>query len=151
MEAIRELGYEPLEGESIVVKYASENLSDAVSKFFFGGIFILQICESEIVLLNVDLWTAKHKDEISLRIPIEDIKAVTVEENLFNYDIVIHTEEDVISLTTQQKELSRLRASGGIASATDSIFGNKNWHAENLDRTLEKLRTLGKRQVEPSV
>ena len=45
-------------------------------------------------------------------------------------------------LTTQQKELSDLRLSG--IYATQYAGGYKNWHAENVQPTLQALSALGR-------
>lgn len=143
-EWLSELGYREVEDEKIVVSYGKNNLSDAVAKFFFPEHYILQVCENELVIIAISKWDAKVDDKPYLIIPFNKIQAVTVEENMFNYDIDISTEDGLMNFTTQQKELSSLRFSGMLASSTEYLFGNENWHAENLDRTLEKLKSLGK-------
>ena len=52
-EIIKAAGYEPIENRSIVVSYASSNLSDAIIKFFTEAkeFFVLQICREELVLV----------------------------------------------------------------------------------------------------
>ncbi len=142
-EWLRELGYKPVEDERIVVSYGKKNLSDQVAKFFFPEHYILQVCESELVIIPISKWDAVVDDKPHLILPLTDIESVTVEDNLFNYDIDIMTEQGLMNFTTQQKELSGLRFSGMLASSNESIFGNENWHAENMDRTLEKLKSFG--------
>ena len=59
--------------------------------------------------------------------------------------IDIETGTGGVRLTTQQKELSDLRLSG--IYATQYAGGYKNWHAENVQSTLQALSELGQQGV----
>lgn len=143
-ELFKELGYTPKENRAIIVTFGAKNLSGKVAAFFTPQFYLLQICENEIVFLPIEFFTSKVKDQVHLEIPIDTIKNVTIEEVLFNYNIDIETETDIIELSTQQKELSGIRSSGILASSTKSILGNENWHKENFDDTLEELKNINK-------
>ena len=118
----QEAGYEPLEDRCIIVRPTSGNLSDKI-------------------LLPFDpMWTSLRKD-VSLVLPYGDIQSVELADDLLNTLITIHTGEDDIRLTTQQKELSDFRMSG--FHATQYAGGYKNWHKENVEGTLKALAELG--------
>jgi len=134
-------GYTPLEDRCIIVKYAPENLSEKIASFFSWEFYALQMCENEVILLPFDpKWTTLRKD-VSLVLPYKDIQEVELTDDLLNTVITIRTGSNTVRLTAQQKELSDWRASG--SNATQFAGGQKNWHKENLDGTLEALRALG--------
>ena len=144
-EYVREAGYQPLEKRCIIVKPAPDNLSEKIVSFLKTMIecefCALQMCEHELIMLPFDsMWTYLKK-EASLVLPYKEIQSVTLEDDLLNTMIVIHTEDDEIRLTTQQKALSDLRVSS--LYATQFAGGYKNWHKENIDDTLKALTALG--------
>ena len=140
---IQEAGYEPLENRRIIVKYAPANLSEQISAFFNSEFYVLQMCEHEIVLLPFNTTWGNLRKDVSLVLPYGDIQSVELGDDLLNTVITIRTGSDTIRLTTQQAALSDLRSSGAYAAIYAGNF--KNWHKENLNGTLEALRTLGGR------
>lgn len=140
-EIIKEAGFEPIEDKGIVVKYAPENLSAKIANFFSMEFYVLQLCEDELVLIPFSTITASLKEEVTLRIPYSAIRAVNVTEDLLNYQIAITTNTDTIRLTAQQKELSGFRSAGMLAFYNDGLKMS-NWHAENLEGTLEALKRV---------
>lgn len=81
---------------------------------------------------------------------------VEVREDMLNYRIELDTEDGLLSLSTQQKELSEFRTSGtlsvGMSGFGSGILGAgalkiENWHRTNLDATLEELKALPFREV----
>ena len=80
--------------------------------------------------------------EVALELPFSAISSVEVSEKGLNYRIDIRLDDEVISLSTQQAELSVFRMSG-YYSVEDWTFIN-NWHKENLKETLKALEKLGK-------
>ena len=141
----QEAGYQPLDGLCILVRPAPDNLSDKIVSFFRSFIecdlCVLQMCENELILLPFDpMWASLRKDT-SLVLPYADIRSVELEEDLLNTVITIHTGEDDIRLSTQQKELSDFRTSG--LHATQYAGGYTNWHKENMDATIKALKKLG--------
>lgn len=142
-DIMREIGLEPNEGNCIIVKYAPQNLSAKILDFFNSEFYVLQLCEHEIVLVPFNLMTLNMtlKKEELLAISYSKIKSVDISEDLLNYVISITTDTDIIRLSTQQKELSNLRASGSLTSKRAGI-SLENWHKNNLDTTLETLRSL---------
>lgn len=142
-EIIKEAGFKPIEDKGIVVKYAPENLSAKIANFFSMEFYVLQLCEDELVLVPFSTITAGLKKEVTLQLPYSAIKSVTVNEDMLNYQIVITTETDTIRLTAQQKELSGFRSTGMLAFYSDGVKMS-NWHKENLDSTLNLLKSLTK-------
>ena len=139
-EIIENAGFEPLKNKGIIVKYAPQNLSEKIAKFFNMDFYVLQLCKNEVILIPFN-QVATLKKEVALQIPYSSIKSVNISEDSLNYVISIETDTDVIRLTTQQKELSNLRSSG-ILSVESKGLSIKNWHKENLITTLEALRNL---------
>ncbi len=140
IEQIRDMGYRPKEGQTILVKYFGENLSQQVIDFVLAEHYVLQICDEEILLFQLSNTGSGIKEEVHQAIRIEDIVSVTVENYLMNYKISIACKEDTVVLSTQQKELSGMRFSGLISIGSEP--GVKNWHADNLDATLAALQAL---------
>lgn len=147
-EIINELGFEPLEGKCIVVKFAPPNLSAKLIDFFIGDFFVLQLCKNEVVLVPFSKMTikmeAKLEKEPALVISKTSIKSVEIQEDGLNYSITITTDTDQITLTAQQKEVNFLRSSGGLTaeSMQMGILPDKNWHADNLDGVLIDLKNI---------
>ena len=139
-EIIKAAGYEPIENRSIVVSYASSNLSDAIIKFFTEGkeFFVLQICREELVLIPFGKLDWGLKKDVALSIPFAEIIDVEIRESALNYRLTIKTKKDVITLSVQQKGLSTLRSSGILGGS----LSEGNWHSENLDGTLQALQEL---------
>ena len=94
LEILREAGFDPIEDRGIVVKYAPENLSARLAQFFSMEFYALQLCRRELVLLPFSALTAGIRREVSLRLPYDEIRRVTVSEDLLNYRIAIETGED---------------------------------------------------------
>lgn len=139
-EIIENAGFQPLKNKGIIVKYAPQNLSEKITKFFNMDFYVLQLCKNEVILIPFNQM-ATLKKEVVLQIPYSSIKSVNISEDILNYVITIETNTDVIRLTTQQKELSDLRSSGSLS--VESIgLSTKNWHKKNLSTTLEALRNL---------
>lgn len=80
---IQEAGYEPIEGKGIIVKYAQENLSAKIAKFFSMEYYVLHLCKNEIVFVPFNTITAGLKSEVSLAIPYSKIQSVTLKEDFF--------------------------------------------------------------------
>lgn len=139
-DQIKDMGYQAREGQTILVKKFSENLSQQVIDFVWSDYYVLQICEGEILLFEMSQWGTGVKAEVYRSIKFDDVVKVTIENYLMNYKISIETKEDTLVLSTQQKELSGFRFSGLISIGSDA--GAKNWHADNLDRTLEALQAI---------
>lgn len=91
LEILREAGFDPIEDRGIVVKYAPENLSARLAQFFSMEFYALQLCRRELVLLPFSALTAASRREVSLRLPYDEIRRVTVSEDLLNYRIAIET------------------------------------------------------------
>ena len=137
-----EAGYTPLEDRCIIVKGAAGSLSDKIVRFFYTcDVAVLQMCENELILLPFDPNWATLERDVSLVVPYSEIESVKLVDDLLNVIIDIETNNGDVRLTTQQKELSDIRLSGIYASQYAS--GYKNWHAENVDATLEALGELG--------
>ena len=78
-----------------------------------------------------------------MRLPYDEIRRVTVSEDLLNYRIAIETGEGAVTLTAQQKELSDLRTAGMLSFYSEGLLSVSSWHRENLDATLQALQALG--------
>lgn len=135
-------GFTPLEDRCIIVKGAAGDLSEKIVRFFETcDVAVLQMCENELILLPFSpLWATLERD-VTLVVPYEDIESVKLVDDLLNVIIDIETRGDAVRLTTQQKELSDIRLSG--IYATQYAGGFKNWHAENVNLTLQALSELG--------
>lgn len=140
-EIIKSAGFEPVADRGIIVKYAPENLSDKIAQFFSMEFYVLQLCKDEMVLVPFSTLTAALKKEVTLQIPYSAVKTVEVREDMLNYQIAITTDTDTIRLTAQQKELSDFRAAGALTFYSEGLKMS-SWHKENLDATLEALKTL---------
>ncbi len=140
-EIIKNAGFEPVADRGIIVKYAPENLSDKIAQFFSMEFYVLQLCKDEMVLVPFSTLTAALKKEVTLQIPYSAVKTVEVREDMLNYQIAITTDTDTIRLTAQQKELSDFRAAGALTFYSEGLKMS-SWHKENLDATLEALKTL---------
>ena len=135
-------GYTPLENRCIIVKGAAGDLSEKIVRFFeTWDVAVLQMCENELILLPFESCGGTLERDVSLVIPYADIESVKLIDDLLNVVIDIETSSGAVRLTTQQKELSDLRLSG--IYATQYAGGYKNWHAENVQSTLQALSELG--------
>lgn len=146
LNVLAELGLEPLDDRAIVVKFAPENLSAKIAKFFSMEFYILQLCKDKIVLLPFSQLSLALKREVALEILYSDIQSVTVDEDGLNYIIAITTSDDTIRLTTQQKELMGFRSSALLSyDGLKFLYGSDDtWHGRNLDATLKDLVALSK-------
>ena len=143
-EYVANAGFTPLEDRCIIVKGAAGDLSEKIVRFFeTWDVAVLQMCENELVLLPFEsLWGTLERD-VSLVVPYADIESAKLIDDLLNVVIDIETCTGGVRLTTQQKGLSDLRISG--IYATQYAGGYKNWHAENVQPTLEALSELGRK------
>ena len=142
---------EPEEGKMIVVAYAPENLSDRIAKLLSSifqsfNFYALSFCKESIVLIPFSTYWADVKKEAVLKregileLPYSSIRSVEVTETGLNYRIDIRLEDEVISLSAQQAELSLLRMSG-MYSMEDWTCVN-SWHKNNLNVTLKALKEI---------
>ena len=150
-ELLKDAGYTPVKGRKSVVTYAPANLSEKITRFFSNEFFVLQMCESSLVLLPFGRMSFMLKKNVALEIPYDHIRKVEVREDMLNYRIELDTDDGLIALSAQQKELSEFRTSGTL-SVGMSGFGSgitrgselkvANWHRTNLDATMEALKSL---------
>lgn len=155
-DMIKDAGYTPIKGRTIIATYAPANLSEKIARFFSNEFFVLQMCENSLVLLPFGRMSFMLKKKVALEISYDHIHKVTIQEDMFNYRIELDTDEGLIALSAQQKELSEFRTSG-ILSVGMSGFGSgisrseplkvANWHRTNLDATLRALETLPLKQI----
>lgn len=148
---LKEAGYNPMEGRAIIVTYAPANLSEKITRFFSNEFFVLQMCENSLVLVPFSKMTLALKKEVALEILYESIYKVEVKEDMLNYRIELHTDDGMIALSAQQKELSEFRSAGTLAAgmsglntgaAVSGFLKVENWHRTNLDAVLETLKKL---------
>lgn len=144
LTVLAELGLEPLDDRAIIVKFAPENLSAKIARFFSMEFYVLQLCKDKLVLLPFSQLTLALKREVALEIPYSEIQSVSVNEDGLNYRITITTLDDTIRLTTQQKELTGFRTSAMLSwDGIKFIYGSDDtWHGRNLDATLADLAKL---------
>lgn len=137
---LEQAGFEPLKNKGIIVKYAPQNLSEKIAKFFNMEFYVLQLCKDEILLIPFNQM-ASLKKEIVLQISYSAIRAVEISDDILNYIITIKTDTDTIRLTAQQKELSDFRSSGTLSIESMGL-NVRSWHKNNLDETLNTLKSL---------
>ena len=144
LTVLAELGLEPLDDRAIIVKFAPENLSAKIARFFSMEFYVLQLCTDKLVLLPFSQLTLALKREVALEIPYSEIQSVSVDEDGLNYRVTITTLGDTIRLTTQQKELMGFRTSAMLSwDGIKFIYGSDDtWHGRNLDATLADLAKL---------
>lgn len=144
LTVLAELGLEPLDDRAIVVKFAPENLSAKIARFFSLEFYVLQLCTDKLVLLPFSQLTLALKREVALEIPYSEIQSVSINEDGLNYRVTITTLGDTIRLTTQQKELMGFRTSAMLSwDGIKFIYGSDDtWHGRNLDATLADLAKL---------
>lgn len=144
LTVLAELGLEPLDDRAIVVKFAPENLSAKIARFFSMEFYVLQLCKDKLVLLPFSQLTLALKREVALEIPYSEIQSVSVNEDGLNYLVTITTLDDTIRLTAQQKELMGFRTSALLSwGGIKFIYGSDDtWHGRNLDATLVDLAKL---------
>lgn len=144
LTVLAELGLEPLDDRAIVVKFAPENLSAKIARFFSMEFYVLQLCKDKLVLLPFSQLTLALKREVALEIPYSEIQSVSVNEDGLNYLVTITTLDDTIRLTAQQKELMVFRTSAMLSwDGIKFIYGSDDtWHGRNLDATLADLAKL---------
>lgn len=145
LTVLAELGLEPLDDRAIIVKFAPENLSAKIARFFSMEFYVLQLCTDKLVLLPFSQLTLALKREVALEIPYSEIQSVSINEDGLNYRVTITTLGDTIRLTTQQKELMGFRTSAMLSwDGIKFIYGSDDtWHGRNLDATLADLAKLG--------
>lgn len=150
-DILKKAGYSPMKDRSIIVTYAPANLSEKIVRFFSNEFFVLQMCESSLILLPFGRMSFMLKKNVALEIPYKSIRKVDIQEDMLNYRIELDTDDGIIALSAQQKELSEFRTSGtlsvGMSGLGSGITGSKylkvkNWHRSNLDATLESLKAL---------
>lgn len=144
----REAGFDAVENECILVRYAPKNLSDAVKKFFYNKWLVLQVCRDSLIIANIvadGFWALTLGKEDILEIPFSEIKNIDLEEAGFNYHLTIETLEDSLRFSIEQGELSNWRSSGLITTPLGIGLNKNNWHKHNIDRTLDALKELKKK------
>lgn len=148
---VKEAGYNPIPDRAIIVTYAPANLSEKIVRFFSNEFFVLQMCENSLVLLPFGRMSMVLKKDVTLEIPYDHIRKVEVQQDMLNYRIELDTDDGLIALSTQQKELSEFRTSGtlsvgmsgfGSGVTSEGVTKKENWHRANLDATLEALKAL---------
>lgn len=158
-EFVKEAGFTPIPDRAIIVTYAPANMSERVVKFFSNEFFALQMCQDSLVLLPFGRMSFMLKKDVALEIPYNTIRKVEVKEDMLNWRIELDTDEGMIALSAQQKELSEWRHSGtlsvGMSGLGSGIMGSgalkvANWHRSNLDATLEALKALPGRRLHDS-
>lgn len=156
-EFVKKAGYAPIPDRAIIVTYAPANLSEKIAKFFSNEYFALQMCKDSLVLLPFGRMSLMLKKDVALEIPYAKIRKVTITEDMLNWRIELDTEEGLIALSAQQKELSEWRHSGtlsvGMSGLGSGITGTdtlkiSNWHRANLDATLADLEALPREKEE---
>ena len=156
-EFVKEAGFTPIPDRAIIVTYAPANMSERVVKFFSNEFFALQMGQDSLVLLPFGRMSFMLKKDVALEIPYNTIRKVEVKEDMLNWRIELDTDEGMIALSAQQKELSEWRHSGtlsvGMSGLGSGIMGSgalkvANWHRSNLDATLEALKALPGRREE---
>ena len=151
-QILEKMGFEPEEGKMIVVSYAPENLSDTIARllkaaFQYVNFYALSFCKESIVLLPFSTYWADVKKDAVLKkegiveLPYSSIRSVEVSETGLNYRIDIQLEDEVISLSAQQAELSLMRMSA-MYSMEDWTCVH-SWHKNNLKGTLNALKEIG--------
>ena len=99
-EFVKEAGFTPIPDRAIIVTYAPTNMSERIAKFFSNEFFALQMCQDSLVLLPFGRMS------LMLKIPYHTIRKVEVKEDMLNWRIELDTDEGMIVLSAQQKELS---------------------------------------------
>ena len=150
-EFVKEAGFTPIPDRAIIVTYAPANMSERIAKFFSNEFFALQMCQDSLVLLPFGRMSLMLKKDVALEIPYHTIRKVEIKEDMLNWRIELDTDEGMIALSAQQKELSEL--SVGMSGLGSGITGSgalkvANWHRSNLDATLEALKGLPVRREE---
>ena len=106
---------------------------------------------TDLVLLPFGRMSFMLKKNVTLEIPYTRIHKVEIKEDLLNWRIELDTDDGLIALSAQQKELSEFRTSGtlsvGMSGFGSGIMGKgplktANWHRTNLDATLDSLKAL---------
>lgn len=153
----RKPGSPPIPDHAIIVTYAPANMSERIVKFFSNEFFALQMCQDSLVLLPFGRMSFMLKKDVALKIPYNTIRKVEIKEDMLNWRIELYTDEGLIVLSAQQKELSEWRHSGtlsvGMSGFGSGIMGSDalkvaNWHRTNLDATLAALKTLPEKREE---
>ncbi|PWM62974.1 MAG: hypothetical protein DBX91_01835 [Subdoligranulum variabile] len=153
---VKEARFDPIPDRAIIVTYAPATLIEKVAKFFSNEFFALQMCKDSLVLLPFGRMSYSLKKDVALEIPYASIHNVAVTEDLFNWRIELDTDEGLIALSAQQKELNALRTSGtlsvgmsgyGSGVTREGITKKDNWHRANLDATLAALKALPGRKA----
>lgn len=142
LENLKDMGFQPIENTAILVKYAAPNLSAKIVDFFNFEYYVLQLCQEQLVLIPFSKMTGLLKKEVTLDIPFHTISSIDVSEKGLDYRITIETSDGLLALTAQQKELADFRLSSAYANDTFLGLGSKNWHKDNLDVTLAKLKDI---------
>ena len=156
-EFVNKAGFTPSPHRAIIVTYAPANMSERIVKFFSNEFFALQMCQDSLVLLPSGRMSFMLKKDVALEIPYNTIRKVEIKEDMFNWRIELDTDEGMIALSAQQKELSEWRHSGtlsvGMSGFGSGVMGSgalkvANWHRTNLDATLAALKALPGRREE---
>ena len=87
-EFVKEAGFTPIPDRAIIVTYAPT------------------MCQDSLVLLPFGRMSLMLKKDVALEIPYHTIRKVEVKEDMLNWRIELDTDEGMIVLSAQQKELS---------------------------------------------
>ena len=133
-----EIGLEPIGNRAILVEYApNDNLGDKLAHFFSSEPYILQMCKNELVLIPVHMRVAAGtvayyslENKVALQLSYSSVQSVEITEKGTNYMVSITTDTDTIRL------LSPTTGVGAFMGATG------RWHMNNMDDTLQMLKSL---------
>ena len=122
-EFVKEAGFTPIPDRAIIVTYAPSNMSERIVRFFSNEFFALQMCQDSLVLLPFGRMSFMLKKDVALEIPYKTIHKVEIKEDLLNWRIELDTDEGLIALSAQQKELSEWRHSGTLSVGMSGLGG----------------------------
>ena len=135
---LMEIGLEPVGNRAILVEYApNDNLGDKLAHFFSSEPYILQMCKNELVLIPVHMRVAAGtvayyslENKVALQLSYSSVQSVEITEKGSNYMVSIATDTDTIRLLSPKKGV------GAFMGATG------RWHMNNMDDTLQMLKSL---------
>ncbi len=144
---LTELGYSPISNSCILVKFGAEDFISKASNLLKNGIIndkllVLQICNSELILLPLALNKLFDRDNI-VEIPFSEIKNIDITSDLVNYNIDILTyDEEIILQTPKANNLMEKFLNNTLVFAQEDFWNQKNWHRDNLENTLDGLKNI---------
>ena len=134
-----EIGLEPIGNRAILVEYAPNDdlrLKDRLENLFSSKSYILQMCKNELVLIPMQMHVTgafiyySLENKVALQLSYSSIQSVEITEKGTNYIISIMTDTDTIRLQSPKKEVSVFMGAIGT------------WHMNNIDDTLQMLKSL---------